>query len=268
MLRLTETRGSRSCPASLHAARKALICSVCWTWSGSPVSSNLSVERLHVHAQLRGPHRGRVDRRRPTRSGRAGPRNAAPGAAGRAGWETSAAGWARRSPRPTAAPGRPCACRRAMSPSSSPSRRHVAEVAEAVDHLLRRAAADAQLQPAAGDDVGRARVLDHVERVLVAHVDHGRADLDPAGAGADGREQRERRGQLLREVVDAEVGAVRAELLGRHRQLDRLQQRVRRGPHLRVRRRRPMAEGQEPNALHVSDSIGAGRTGWTVDSAA
>ena len=127
----------------------------------------------------------------------------------------------------------------------------VAEVAEAVDHLLRRATADAQLQPAAGDDVGSARVLDHVERILVAHVDDRRADLDPAGAGADGGQQRERRPELLCEVVDAEVGAVRAELLGRHRELDRLQQRVRRRAHLRVRRRRPVAEGEESDALQA-----------------
>ena len=56
--------------------------------------------------------------------------------------------------------------------------RLVAEVAPAVDHLLGRAAADAELQAAAGDEVGRAGVLGHVERVLVAHVDDRRADLD------------------------------------------------------------------------------------------
>ena len=93
-------------------------------------------------------------------------------------------------------------------------RRLVAEVAEAVDDLLRRAAADAQLQPAAGDQVGSAGVLGHVQRVLVAHVDDGRADLDALGARANGGQQRERRRELAREVVDAEVGAVRAELLG------------------------------------------------------
>ena len=69
--------------------------------------------------------------------------------------------------------------------------RPVAEVAPAVDHLLGRAAADAELQPPAGDEVGGAGVLGHVERVLVAHVDHGRADLDAAGLRADGGEQRE-----------------------------------------------------------------------------
>ena len=99
----------------------------------------------------------------------------------------------------------------------------VAEVAPAVDHLLGRAAADAELQPAAGDEVGRACVLGHVERVLVAHVDDGGADLDAARPRADGGEQREGRAELAGEVVDPEVGAVGPELLRRHRELDRLE---------------------------------------------
>jgi tetratricopeptide (TPR) repeat protein len=45
----------------------------------------------------------------------------------------------------------------------------------------------------------RTGVLCHVERVLVAHIDHCRADLDPAGARANCRQQRERRSQLPRE---------------------------------------------------------------------
>ena len=98
--------------------------------------------------------------------------------------------------------------------------RLVAEVSPAVDHLLRRAAADPELEPAAGDEVGRARVLGHVERVLVAHVDDRGADLDPAGARAHGGQQRERRAQLPREVVHAEVRAVGAKLFGRDRQVD------------------------------------------------
>ena len=122
--------------------------------------------------------------------------------------------------------------RGAMSASVSPSCGRVAEIAPAVDHLLGRAAADAELQPAAGDEVGGAGVLGHVERVLVAHVDHGRADLDPAGARADRGEQRERRAELAGEVVDAEIGAVGAQLLGRHGQVDRLEQRV--APPVRV----------------------------------
>src|SRR5919206_5197776 len=87
-------------------------------------------------------------------------------------------------------------------------RGRVAEVAPAVDDLLRRAPADPELQPAAGDDVRRAGVLGHVQGVLVAHVDYGRPDLDRARPRADGREKRERRAELAREVVHAEVRAV------------------------------------------------------------
>ena len=66
------------------------------------------------------------------------------------------------------------------------------------------------MEPAARDDVRRSRVLDHVQRVLVAHVDDGRADLDPLRPGPDRGQERERRRQLLGEVVDPEVRAVRA----------------------------------------------------------
>ena len=115
---------------------------------------------------------------------------------------------------------------RAMSASVLPSARHVAEVAEAVDDLLGRASADPELQPTAGDQVGGTGVLDHVQRVLVAHVDDGRTDLDPLRPGADRRQERERRRQLLGEVVDPEVGAVGAQVLDRLGELDRLDQRV------------------------------------------
>jgi len=71
-------------------------------------------------------------------------------------------------------------------------RGRVAEVPPAVDHLFRRTAADAQLQPSARNDVSGAGVLGHVQRVLVAHVDHGRANLDRARPRPNGRQQRER----------------------------------------------------------------------------
>ena len=70
-------------------------------------------------------------------------------------------------------------------------------------------------------------------------------------ARADGREERERRAELAGEVVHAEVGAVGTQLLGGHGQLDRLEQRVRRRAHLRLRRRRPVPERQEPDLLHL-----------------
>ena len=104
--------------------------------------------------------------------------------------------------------------------------RLIAEVAEAVDDLLGRAAADPELEATTRDKVGGASVLGHVQRVLVAHVDDRRADLDPLRPCADRREQRERRGQLLREVMDAEVRAVGAEILDRFGELDRLDERV------------------------------------------
>ena len=49
--------------------------------------------------------------------------------------------------------------------------RLIAEILPTIDHLLGRASTDAELQPAAGDQIGRTRVLSHVQRVLVAHVD-------------------------------------------------------------------------------------------------
>ena len=98
----------------------------------------------------------------------------------------------------------------------------VAEVTPTLDDLFRRAAADPELEPAVANEVGRARILDHVERVLVPHVDDGRADLDAARPGADGREKREGGRELPGKVMDAEVCAVRAKLLCRYGKLDRL----------------------------------------------
>jgi hypothetical protein len=67
----------------------------------------------------------------------------------------------------------------------------VAEVPEAVDHLLRRAATDPELESTASDQVGGPGIFDHVQRVLVAHVDDRRPDLDALGSGADRRQERE-----------------------------------------------------------------------------
>ena len=86
-----------------------------------------------------------------------------------------------------------------------PLGRREAEIAVAVDHLLRRAARDAELQPPAGDEVGRAGVLRHVERVLVAHVDDGGPELDPLGPRPARRQQRKRRAELPGEMMHAEI---------------------------------------------------------------
>jgi hypothetical protein len=103
---------------------------------------------------------------------------------------------------------------------------HVAEVAEAIDDLLGRTAADPELEATARNQVGGSGVLDYVQRVLVAHVDDGRPDLDPLGPGTDRGQERERRRELLGEVVDPEVGTVGPQVLNRLGELDRLDQRV------------------------------------------
>src|SRR6185437_7703796 len=99
----------------------------------------------------------------------------------------------------------------------------ITEMTPAIDHLFGRASGDAELQPSARDQIGGARVLDHVKRVLVPHVDHGGADLDAVSLCSYCREQRKRRGKLAGKMVDAKIGAVRAQLLGGDRKLDGLQ---------------------------------------------
>jgi hypothetical protein len=49
-----------------------------------------------------------------------------------------------------------------------------------IDHLFLRPPADAELKASARDQIGCACVLDHIERVLVTHIDDGRPDLDAA----------------------------------------------------------------------------------------
>src|SRR6476659_159827 len=53
-----------------------------------------------------------------------------------------------------------------------------------------------------------------------------------------------------REVVHPEIGPVRAERLGCDGEVDGLQERVGAGARLRLRRRGPMAEGEEANFFH------------------
>ena len=129
-------------------------------------------------------------------------------------------------------------------------RRHVAEIAPAIDHLLGRTARNAELQPAAGDEVGSAGVLRHVKRVLVAHVDDRGAELDFLGARAASRQQRKGRTKLPGEMMDAKIGAVGAQFLGRDCELDGLNERVGGRAHLRLRRWGPVTEGEKADVFH------------------
>ena len=84
----------------------------------------------------------------------------------------------------------------------------------------------AQLQASAGDDVGRAGVLCHVQRVFIPHIDDRRANLNPPGLRADSSQQREGGAELAGEVMHAKVSPVRAEFFGSDCQIDRLQEGV------------------------------------------
>src|SRR5262249_20626273 len=118
----------------------------------------------------------------------------------------------------------------------------VAEVTPPVDDLFWRAAADPELEPPVGDQIGRAGVLGHVERVFVPHVDDSGPDLNAACLGADRCEQWERRRELPSKMVDEKVGPVRAELLRRYGQLNRLLEDIARRPRRRLMRCVPVTE--------------------------
>ena len=135
MLRLTETRGSRSCPAAFQASRNRWICSACSWWNGTPVSSVSRVELIRfspcsaVHsavARVPAPHQ--IRSRRP---GECGSIRSRPGGLGNIG---RGLGWAKPSPLSTSR--NTLVCSRAMSASLVPSGGDVPEVAVAVDHLL------------------------------------------------------------------------------------------------------------------------------------
>jgi hypothetical protein len=60
-------------------------------------------------------------------------------------------------------------------------------------------------------------------RILVPHVDNGSADFDLSRSGSYRGQQWERRRQLSREVVNAEVRPIHAEALGFYGKVNRLQ---------------------------------------------
>jgi hypothetical protein len=87
-------------------------------------------------------------------------------------------------------------------------------------------------QTAARDEVLRARILDHVEWVLVAHVDHRGADFCPAGLRANCGKQRERRCKLTGEVMDPEERSVHPQLFSGDGKVNGLEQGIRGRPRL------------------------------------
>jgi hypothetical protein len=66
-------------------------------------------------------------------------------------------------------------------------------------------------------------------RILIPHVDHGGANFNLSRFSANHRKQWERRCQLLREVMNPEVGSIHSQALSLHGKINRLQERVSRG---------------------------------------
>ncbi|BCZ82748.1 hypothetical protein PTKU64_64230 [Paraburkholderia terrae] len=99
-------------------------------------------------------------------------------------------------------------------------------MAPSIDNLFARASANAELQPSASYQIGCAGVFRHVERILVAHVDNTRSNLDRARPGADCGEKGKRRRKLLSEMMDAKEGTIRAECFGGDGEVDGLQKNI------------------------------------------
>src|SRR5204863_1081205 len=146
MLRLTDTLGSRWCPAAVHASRNRRICSAWSSWNGTPASSVSSVDDIRfmpccpVHwAVVRDPAPHQIRARRP---GECGSGRSSPGWLGNMG-----VGFGSANPTPgleeyLGVLAGHVGVRLALW-------RCVAEVPEAIDDLLRRAATDPELEPAA-----------------------------------------------------------------------------------------------------------------------
>ena len=138
MLRLTETRGSRSWPAAVQASRNSWICSACSWWNGTPVSSVSRVELIrfmpcsavHTRRRVRVPAPHQMRSRSP---GECGSMRSSPGGFGNIGRGLGSA-----NPSPLEHLEEDVArARRAIVGVVVALGGHVAEVAVAVDDLLR-----------------------------------------------------------------------------------------------------------------------------------
>ena len=119
-----------------------------------------------------------------------------------------------------------------------------------VHHFARQLASPFPLLAAVGAktrriEIGTAVIDMRYENPLYMAEDAGAADLI-----AGGRQKRERRSKLAGEMVDAEIGPVRAKFLSRDGEVDGLQLRVSRRARPRLRRGGPMPEREEADLFH------------------
>jgi hypothetical protein len=94
------------------------------------------------------------------------------------------------------------------------------KIAPAINDLFGGTAAYSQLQAAASDEIRSPSVLGHVMRIFIPHVDYGGSDFNSSRPGADRSKQWERGCQLLREVMNAEVGPVHSQALSFHGEIN------------------------------------------------
>src|ERR1700733_7346685 len=102
--------------------------------------------------------------------------------------------------------------------------RAVAKIAPTIDDLLGGTAADSQLQAAARDQIRSSSVLRHVMRILIPHIDHRGANFNLSRFSTHRREQRKRGCEVLRKMMNPEVGSFHSEALGFHGEVNGLQE--------------------------------------------
>ena len=73
---------------------------------------------------------------------------------------------------------------------------------------------------------GRARILGHVVRILIPHINHCGADFNFSRLGADRGQKREWRSQLPRKMMNAKIRSVQSQALSLHGEVNGLQKRV------------------------------------------
>lgn len=100
-------------------------------------------------------------------------------------------------------------------------------------------------------EIQGAELLRQVKRVLVAHVDHTGAHLDPLGPRAGRREDGDGRRRLAGIVVDSPVGAVDADLVSSDGDLDGVLEGLSSAEVTRASPVSVVAKAKESKRLHV-----------------
>src|SRR5215831_2834916 len=95
---------------------------------------------------------------------------------------------------------------------------------EPSEFIVSVALADAEIEPASGEEIESRRLFGQQDRIMPGQYDHGRSEPQPSGAGAEPGQQVERRGDLpvAGEVMLDDESAVKAERFGLDIVLDKI----------------------------------------------